>query len=723
MEKKKQNIAQNAEPEKDTSPVKKLGSLKPATGFFQDSETNDSAFGSHLDLYRAEKILKEETAIPVDVVETVMRMLQKNLPLLGLDKPAPSLILQWLSGMLSQMGYSLDELPFQSLELSFENVEMNMLNPAGIRGGGDLTQSPQATSLKIAQHVKRQVAMRRVFQPLVVESHQQGLIELDHLGSIDRPHDIFLTPEPLKIHGLPTYSHAPQAGPAKHIEVLLSHLVRFTHELQNHFAGTIQWGYINTLLVPFLRGSTDTFLRQFAQQLLFEFAQLDVGHGGLSRRVILDFDLDIPPYLEGVEAIGAGGERLSKGYGYFAPELEKFNHAILDVLERGDSRSCPFYAPQIVFHLNQTGSKWNSLCQRLFRQAFKAGNPAIAMSHDRRALGPVGTVDVHHPDWIKRLQDPENLRGFSLSSLALNLPRLFLEPGAEGFEQNLDHALQIALSAHREKRIFISNLMSKGHRGPHQFLRHKMGSGPFLKLGQGSLGTSLIGLAEAAGLAIGSPNPDSSAIARTSLKIMRTIRMKLDELSHVHKLNMFLCDPGSEEVAFRFAQLDFKKYGSQATGFIFKKNMQTEPVYSTGSQVLFDKNLSWEERMTLEAPIYRLLNGEQSHVIFYRNSQPDDPTLFQKIYEKTISLDILKLQLAPDMVYCLNCGFVFNEHAPLSSAQKCPNCHSLQLSDFGWGQLGFSPVNYWCRGKKEEWRLRYRMDDEVLPTQEILPLF
>jgi len=679
--------------------------------------------GSQLNFYRVERLLKEEGSLPDDVVDEVVRHIQRTLPLTGIDQPTPSFIIQWLSGLLSKRGYHLDDLPYQSLELSLQNVEMNMLQPSNQGGSRDSTQSPQATSLKIAQYVKKQVAERRVFQPKVVESHQSGQIEIDHLGAVDRPIDIFLTPELIKRHGLPSYTHAPQAGPATHVEVLLSHLVRFTHELQNHFAGTVQWGFVNTLLTPFFRGFSQRQFEQFAQQMLFEFAQLDIGHGGLQRRVVLDFDLEVPAYLQNVPAIGPGGVTLTQTYGDFSEELGHLNHALLEVLMQGDSRNCSFYTPQVVFHLNRQADRWSPLHQKLFETAFKIGNPSIGLSDRRRSLGPIGVVDIHDPDWIRQLQKPEQVRGFSLSSLILNLPRLFLDPNEREtevqLEGRLDEILQTALSAHREKRIFISNLMAKGARGPHQFLRHKIDGEPLLKLNQGSLVTSVVGLAEASALAIGSSNPEPAAVARKANNILKILRQKLDLLSQTHKLNMILSEPVSEDAAFRCALMDFRRFGSAATSYLFKSTKQSEPIYSSGCQTLYYQDLSWSQRLELEGESFAWLNGDHAHVMYYRQSKPDDDTFFQLLLRKIQAFPVARLQFAPDKAICLACGFVHD----VASSGNCSSCGSPQTSAFGWNQAAFSPVSHWCRGKQEEWKHRHRFDDWQMPTQELLPFF
>jgi len=689
----------------------------------RESELQSSIFRVHeevngsVDYNRLRFILENENSIPAHVAEGVMRHIRSNLESLGLDRPGPTLIVHWMTGLLRERGYSLGEIPLHSLELSLSDVELSIFHPIGT--GAASSQNPEATSQKIGQRIKAQFATRRVYQEEVIQAHDEGRFELLHLGAIDRPHDVFLTPDYLKMAGLPGAIGAPSAGAAKRADVLLGHLVRFTHELQNHFAGHIRWGYLNTLLLPFLSDMSEADLSQFIQQMLFEFGQMDVERGGLPRKVILDLDFDLPRQLCGLPVVGPGGKTGLSCYNNYSRTLALFNEIFLDTVSRGDYRSNPFNAPQVIYHFNQPEERWSSLHQQLFSVAFKFGNPTIAFSFHQRDLGPLGIVKLNDPDFLKQAQTPANLRGFSANSIALNLPRLAGPDRETSFEQNLEEIMDLVATAHRQKRLFISRLMAYGNRGPLQFLRHKVGDKPFLKLGDATWPVELIGLGEAALIRNGSPLSPSDATAIKAAEIVHTLSRSLGTRNKVHKLKMFLCGTRNENVAYRFALLDMRKFGQTYTPYLFHSTEQSHPIYTEGANIFSFTNLRWRERLVLEGRLHKQLDGFHNHVLYLKNSRLEDASLCQKVFQEARDSGISQLQLAPDLRLCMSCFQVMEENGVES---PCDGCKSTMVVSYGYCQSNFSPVHTWCLGKRAEWKIRQRLDDYRVPFQTQLPL-
>lgn len=699
--------------EKSSGQIDRLRESELQTSIFRMSEDPHTA----VDFARLEEILKKERQIPVAVWESVLRYIQDNLAALGMERPSPSLILHWLTGLLRERGHTLSEGSLQSLELSLGDVELNIYHPIGVSAGPD--QNPEATSQRIAQRIKTQFACRRVFQENVIQAHDLGRIELLHLGSIDRPHDVFLTPDYLKTAGVPVANGAPSSGPARRADVLLAHLIRFTHELRNHFAGDIQWGYVNTLFLPFLAEMSDAELHQFVQQMLFEFAQLDVERGGMYRQVTLDFDFDMPRHLANVPVLGPGNYKGPKNYGDLGKVLMRFNEIVLDILRHGDYRGNPFHSPRIVFHLNGLKATWGLLHQSLMEIAFKFGNPSLAFSGHRRDLGALGLVPLNDPDFLARIQDPARLRGFSSSSIGINLP--VLAYGAEGddFQNGLERVLELAVTAHRQKRLFISKLMAYGNRGPLQFLRRKVGGEPFLKIDQATQPMQLLGLGEAAALRNGSPLTPANVLGQEAASMLKTIQARVDRQNRDHKLHMFLSGTKNESVAYRFAFLDLRERGPDYATYLLRRDDQPHPIYTTGPNLLAFSRINWRDRFKIEGRLHALFSGHHEHTLFLKNGMIEDPAFLQKVYQEAQNSGLSQLQVAPDLNVCMSCHLVFSED---EQDAPCPDCKSTMVSPYGYCQSSFSPVHTWCLGKRSEWKIRYRIDERRLPVQGELPL-
>ena len=689
-----------------------------------ETELQSSIFRLHedrglpVDFQRFHNILKQEGSIPLEVADTVLLQIQDNLDSLGLSRPGPSLILHWLTGLLREQGYDLGEIPLQSLELSLGDVEMNIYHPVGFGAGVD--QNPEATSQRIAQRIKTQFACRRVFQEDVVKAHDEGRIELLHLGAIDRPHDVFLTPDYLKLAGLPVTSGAPAAGPARRADVLLAHLIRFTHELRNHFAGDIQWGYVNILLAPFLAELSELELEQFVQHMLFEFGQLDVERGGHFRQVILDFDFDFPRQILNVPAVEPGGQTGTKTYGDYRGTFNLFNEIAVEILTAGDFRGSPFHSPRIVYHFNDPKGKWTPLHQRLMNLSFKFGNPTIAFSSFRRDLGALGQVSLNHPDFLKKIHQPSQLRGFSSSSLAINVPRLVREqnaPGEAGFAQALEQVLALAVSAHRQKRLFISRLMAYGNRGPLQFLRHKVGGQPFLKINRATQPMHLIGLGEAAALRNGSPRSRPEVIGAAAETMLKECNQALTAQNRIHKLGMFLSSTKNENVAYRFAFLDLNRFGQTYGAYVLRKPEQAHPIYTEGPNILAFTDMKWRDRFKIEGRLHAHFSGHHALVLFLKNGSTEVDAFCHKVFQEAQSRGLGQVQPAPDLNFCMSCFAVFHD----SDAHVCPACNGALIAPHGLCQANFSPVHSWCLGKRAEWRIRHRVGLQEVPIQVHLP--
>ena len=666
------------------------------------------------DVAELRNLLRQQLDIPQGDAEKALRHIEDHLDALGLKDPDPALLGSWLAALLREQGLDVPHGLLHSLELSLGDVERNIFHPVGLGAGAD--QNPEATSQRIAQRIKSQFAAKKVYQKDVIAAHDEGRLALLHLGAVDRPHDMFLTPDYLKTGGLPASSSAPAAGPARYAHVLLAHMIRFTHECQNHFAGDVRWGYANTLLLPFLEGMGERDLAQFAQQMLYEFAQLDVARGGLYRKVILDFDFDMPRQLADLPARGVGGEYTGKTYRELNRTLQAFNHVLMDILSRGDIRSNPFHSPRIVFHFNQPGQPWTSRHQKLLETAFFRGNPRLAFSYQSRDFGALGQIRLNDPDFLALIREPSSLRGFTSSTIALNLPRLAHGSSEEELPAEFGKLLDIAVSAHRQKRLFIARLMAFGNRGPLSFLRHKVGERPFLKVDDARQPMQIIGLGETAAYLNRAPNTAPGPLGKMSARVLHTLQQALAGANRHHKLGMFLTGTESESVAYRFAFQDLRDFGQHYAPFVLRRPNQSHPIYGESANILAFKPMHWRERMEIEGALHPHFHGA-TH-LFFLDQSTEDAAFYQRIYQTAIQTGCGQIQPAPDMTQCASCGTIHSGKLD----GHCTKCGSHLLTDYGFCQANFSAVDGWCLGKRSEWKIRHRADHQPGVVQSALPL-
>ena len=178
----------------------------------------------------------------------------------------------------------------------------------------NVPHGPEATNLTLAENIKKEFALLEVFTPDVADAHMEGLIHLHDLGMIDRPYCSGQSIEYVKKFGLNLPNAMSIAKPAKHPEVLIEQIIKFSAALQGHYAGAIGWDAFNVFLAPYLVDVDDKRMHQLAQILIYEYAQQAVARGGQSIFSDINIYWETPKHFVGVPAIGPGGEYTGKNY-------------------------------------------------------------------------------------------------------------------------------------------------------------------------------------------------------------------------------------------------------------------------------------------------------------------------------------------------------------------------------------------------------------------------
>jgi len=159
--------------------------------------------------------------------------------------------------------------------------------------------------------------------------------------------------EYVKKYGLNLPNALSMAKPAKHPEVLLAHMVKFSAALQGHFAGAIGWDAVNLYFAPYITHMSSNEVRQLSQMLIFEYSQQAVARGG--QAIFSDINLywEVPSHLENVPAIGPGGEYTGKTYGAYEKDAQKFLWELFEVYKEGDGCGRPFFFPKPLLHITE----------------------------------------------------------------------------------------------------------------------------------------------------------------------------------------------------------------------------------------------------------------------------------------------------------------------------------------------------------------------------------
>ncbi|OPY90914.1 MAG: anaerobic ribonucleoside triphosphate reductase [Syntrophus sp. PtaU1.Bin208] len=203
--------------------------------------------------------LIRETDIDGETAEAVSREVEKQLMNSGISLLTSTLIRELVDAKLIERG--LEQARGKHARLGFPLYDVGRLILHPHRGNANLPHNPEATNLILAEGIKRAYGLHEVFSRDVGDAHAAGDLHIHALGYIDRPYSICSSLEYVKKFGMDLPHSVNVAGPARHGDVLLAHMVRYAAILQGHFSGVVAWHGVNYFFAPYLVGMTEETIR------------------------------------------------------------------------------------------------------------------------------------------------------------------------------------------------------------------------------------------------------------------------------------------------------------------------------------------------------------------------------------------------------------------------------------------------------------------------------
>ncbi|MCK4718737.1 MAG: anaerobic ribonucleoside-triphosphate reductase, partial [Thermoplasmata archaeon] len=295
--------------------------------------------------------LIRETNISPDAAHIVSREVEKMIISLDISMITAPLIRELTNAKLVEYGLAAIRRQHTRLGVPLYDVRQIMVAPS--KENANVPHSPEATNLTLAERIKKEYALMEVYTQDVADAHMRGDIHIHDLGMVDRPYCGGQSMEYVKKFGLNLPNALSIAKPAKHPEVLVEQIIKFSAALQGSFAGAIGWDAFNIFLAPYLVGMDYTRLKQIAQILVYEFAQQAVARGGQSIFSDLNLYWEVPKHFVDVPAIGPGGKDTGNTYEDYLPESQAFLNALFDIYGEGDALGRPFFFPKPDLHMTE----------------------------------------------------------------------------------------------------------------------------------------------------------------------------------------------------------------------------------------------------------------------------------------------------------------------------------------------------------------------------------
>jgi len=652
--------------------------------------------------------LVRETDISPDAASIVAREVEKMIAELDLDVITAPLIRELTNAKLVEYGLARIRRQHTRLGVPLYDARQIIMTPN--KENANVPHGPEATNLTLAERIKKEFALLEVFSQEMADAHMRGDIHLHDLGMVDRPYCSGQSIEYVKKFGLNLPNAISIAKPAKHPEVLIEQIIKFSAALQGHFAGAIGWDAFNIFLAPYLVNVDYTRMKQLAQILVFEFAQQAVARGGQSIFSDLNLYWEIPDHFVGVPAIGPGGKFTGNNYEDYIEESQRFIHALFDVYMEGDALGRPFFFPKPNVHMTEKFFRTEGheeFLEKISAVASEKGNTYFVF--DRGNTAKISeccrlTFKLDMED-LEDAKTPWKMRYSAMQNVTINLPRIAYEAHQDDTRlfEILFQRMDLVARAHLQKREFISRLLAMGKNGPLALLTMNLDGEPYYRLNKASFLVGMVGLNEMVQYHTGEEMHESKDALRFGLKVIAAMKKEAERLGEENGIRMPLEQTPAESTAYRFAKLDMKYYPLQAPTVI-RGNRNTGEVYYTNSTYLnVGADISPVERVKLEGLFHPMIEAGALTHVWLGEAKPPAESIAVFVKKTFYNSQNAQIAFSPEFTSCLSCG-----RTSRGLNDTCPYCHSPDVEGITRVTGFFSKINSWNKGKLGELKERHR---------------
>ena len=652
--------------------------------------------------------LVRETSMDLSTAEEISREVQDQILASNISLITAPLIRELVNARLIAKGLEDARKKHTRLGVPLYDVDQFILHPN--KENANVPHGPEATNLTLAENIKKEYALLSVFSEEIGDAHLRGDIHLHDLGFIDRPYCSGQSLEYIKKFGLNLPNALSIAKPAKHPEVLLAHMVKFSAALQSNFAGAIGWDAVNLFFAPYLVDKSDAEIKQLAQMLIFEFSQQAVARGG--QAIFSDINLywEVPKHFEDVPAIGPGGTFTGKNYDAYEKEAQKFALALFEIYEEGDGTGRPFFFPKPLVHITEKLFKTDGheeFLHHICNVAAEKGNTYFVF--DRGNTAKISeccrlSFKLEAQD-LADAKEPWRMRYSALQNITLNLPRLgYSSKGDdEVLFSKISDLLELAAKAHVEKKQFIEKLLAHGEKSPLALLTMKKDGVPYLRMNRVTYLIGMLGLNELVHIHTGEELHESKKALKFGLKVISQMDLLVKELCKKYDMRFVLEQTPAESTAYRFARLDLK-YHSPQSGHYVKGDISRGEVYYTNSTYFAaSSQMNPIDRVIKEGLFHpRIEAGSLTHV-WLGEERPSKESLANfviKTFRESLNDQVA---FSPEFTSCVSC-----EKTSRGLKDSCEYCGSKEVEGITRITGYFTKLSSWNKGKRGELTDRHK---------------
>jgi len=561
--------------------------------------------------------------------------------------------------------------------------------------------SLQGLNNYISSEISKTYWLNKIYPPEIREAYKNGAIHIHDLGLLS-PYCVGWDLQDLLRVGFRGLKGRVESNPPKHFRVALMQAVNFLYTLQNETAGASAFSNFDTLLAPFIAYDNLTYkqVKQCLQEFLFNI-NVPTRTAGQVPFTNITLDITVPPHLKD-QAVIIGGIPQDKTYSEFQEYMYIFNQALFECMMEGDASGRVFSFPIPTINITKEFDWSKPVVKFMLELTAKYGTFYFAnfINSDMKPEDTYSMCCRLRLDKKELLKKGGGLFGAnaltgSVGVVTINLPRIgYLSTSEKDYFERLEAMMNLAKNSLEIKRKVIERFTEAGLYPYAKFylrsVKERTGkywANHFSTIGINGMNESITNAKW-----LGEPGIWTIKGKEFALKVLDFMREKLiqyqEETGNFYNLEA----TPAEGTSYRFAKIDKQHFPDIIT------QGNEEPYYtnSTWLPVGFTESITYllDHQDDLQD---KYTGGTVQHI--FLGESPDPEKLGNFIMSVFTKYKLPYISITPTFSICEEHGYITGEHF------KCPTCgKDAEVYSRIVGYL--RPVNYWNKGKKEEFKDR-----------------
>lgn len=615
------------------------------------------------DVNRITDSLVREAGMPVEMAQKVAKEAEKRLLKARTRYLTAPLIREVVNGILIEKG-------LEEYRPKLTRLGLPVYDVSAFLSSDKTSKATHLTHEEFGKTVLREYMLLNVLPRDIADAYLSGEIHIHNLSSwILKPcsviHDLrFFIKNGLNPQQLNTFK--PSCTSPKSLESALNTIfnVLLFSARETCEAQTLE--YFNIFLAPFIRGLSETTVKETLKRFLFN----------ISWHVDASFNLDLtmPSFLEDKQAFGVNTNSIDT-YGSYVEESQTLASIILDVFSE-ENMQRPFLNPTLTVKIRRERMNDSDVELALIKACnvvAHAGTVYFANisgnSEQYSVFSPPGFVlkaDLNG-DW-----EIDTLRTGVLGFVTINLPRIAYECEKDRtrFFNLLKERVEMA-----KRALEIKNEALK-QRGKNflPFLMQSTGADKYFRLENSAHLVNIVGLRESAEAFSGKRIYDDEQTLDFAVEITRQISENLLKSGRRQEKRLLLSALPYLEVSERLARQDIERYGIAKVRF---QGTREKPYYQSISRIALQNSEIAEKTLAVEKKLNELLSGGKSTVIELGDVEYTPETLLRLTKRFAERGDFEYFIFNRNLTHCNQCG-----RSWFGLLHKCPSCGSVGTLTF-----------------------------------------